>query len=116
MGWEVSQKDGKYRIWSTISDAWITDWISRKEAIRFYYDDAFMSFKKKIVEQFYKFPHMWSDYDSNSCNYIDDEEGYTRWKEWMALLNATTEPEEYVKLIDEIFDKISKGLNAEVEE
>jgi hypothetical protein len=116
MSWEASQKDGKYRIWSTISDAWLTDWIDRNEAIKLYYDCTLLGFKKKIIEQYYKFPHFWVSHDSNNCNIIYDEEGHRRFVEWMQLLNSKKDPDEYYKLIDEIYEKIMKTLNAEVEQ
>lgn len=114
MSWEITQKDGQYRIWSTISDTWLTDWIDRREAIRFYYDHALMDFKKRIIEEFYKFPHMWTDHDSNSCNRIDDEEGYRRYIEWLELLNSSMKDSKtYYKLVDEIYDRIMKALDIE---
>lgn len=40
MGWHVHHKDGKFAIWSTITDAYITPWETRKLIIEYYKDRA----------------------------------------------------------------------------
>ena len=111
MSWHVSRKGDKYRFWSTISDKHLSDWMSRNEAIKFYHDCALVDFKKNVIEQFYKFPHMWVDRDSNNYNRIDDEEGHKRWSEWLGLLSSTRDPDAYVELINETYEKIMKEID-----
>jgi hypothetical protein len=113
VGWRISRKDGKFRVWSTISNDWLTDWISRKEFIKFYHDDMLIDFKKKIVEQYYKFPHGWFDQDRLATAFISDEDGYGDHLRWMDKLNKTKDYDEYVKLVEEMYDQIMKELEEE---
>lgn len=114
MSWQIAQKDGKYRIWSTISDTWLTDWIDRKEAIKFYYDDALLKFKKRVIEEYYKFPHMWGLHnDISYARYIDDDQGYESLMQWLKALISKENPDEYCQLIEETYDKIMKELGTD---
>jgi hypothetical protein len=110
MGWRISRKDNQYRIWSTVSDEWLTEWMSRKEFIKFYHDDMLIDFEKKIIEQYYKFPHMWCDKDRLATALISDEEGYKAWVQWMKRLSETKDYDEYIKLVEETYDNIMKEL------
>lgn len=107
MAWKIAQKDGYYRIWSTVSDQWITDWVSRTEAIAIYYDDALCQFKKKVIEKYFSFPHHWSGDDG----IINDEEGHDRLLAWLETLSTKRE-DEYYQYIDETFEKIREELEA----
>lgn len=109
MGWEIAQRADKFRIWSTISDAWLTDWITREEAVQLYYDDALMIFKKQIIEKYLAFPHHWTEQGPGWRTLIINEEGSERYLAWMRELSEKSE-EEYEAFIDETFEGIMLTL------
>jgi hypothetical protein len=109
MGWQIAQKAGKFRIWSTVSDAWLTDWLIREEAVKFYYDDALLAFKKQVIEKYLSFPHHWPDHDSDRMKVIINEEGSERYIAWMEELRGKT-GEEYPAFINETFERIIKSI------
>lgn len=108
MGWQLSRKDDKFRIWSTISDSWLTDWISREEALAVWYDDALMDFKKKVIEKYLGFPCYWHDRDSNKV--FMDEDRHERLCQWLKKLSDMHDEGEYYRMIDEMFEKIKVEL------
>lgn len=110
MSWRIAQKNGLYRIWSTISDEWLTDWISRKEAIQFYYDDMLVDFKKRIIEKYKSFPNHCNSHDEPNT-LITDKEGYQEYMAWLHKLGNTKNADEYYALIDEEFSKIMADLD-----
>lgn len=112
MAWQLSRKDNLYRIWSTISDSWLTDWISREEALAVWYDSALMDFKKKVIEQYLKFPHFWSDRD-NHC-YIKDDVANERYVQWLHELSEKQNGDEYYQFVDEMFEKIKTELEVKL--
>ena len=109
MGWQIAQKAGKFRVWSTISDAWLTDWMTREEAIKFYYDDALMMFKKQIVEKCLSFPHHWPDHSGAYRKVIVNEEGSARYLAWMHELTSKS-TEEYAAFVDASFERILREM------
>ena len=110
MGWEIAQKAGKVRIWSTISDTWLTDWITREEAIKFYYEDALLAFKKQIIEKYLSFPHHWPEHSNRHRAVIINEEGNERCLAWMHELMHKSD-EEYDTFINETFEHIMRKIN-----
>ncbi len=109
MGWKISQKNGKYRIWSTISDAWLTKWIDRKEVIKFYHEQDLLDLKKKTIERYLAFPHFYSDRNSIISKFIVDTKRADNYSAWMEELTHKR-GEEYYAFIDETYDKIMKEL------
>lgn len=110
MGWTIAEKKGKYRIWSTNSDTWLTDWMSREEAITCYYQRSLYDFREKIIEQYLLFPHHWCRHDSGKIIYDDERnEAYSKWAE--ELLHKSGD--EYYAFIDAKFDEIMKKLKIE---
>lgn len=113
MGWQLSRKDDQYRIWSTISDRYITEWISRDEALAVWYDSALMDFKKKVIEKYLGFPCYWSDRDSRSNKIFMDEDRHVQLCQWLKKLSDTHDEDEYYKLVDEMYEKIRVELESE---
>lgn len=62
MSWTFQKKtvNGKdlYRIYTTVSDGWLTDWLTRNEVLRFMYQDRLRDFKVGIIEMCQNFPDM----------------------------------------------------------
>ncbi len=114
MGWQLSRKGDQYRIWSTISDQYVTEWISREEVLACWYDDALMQFKKKVIEQYLKFPHFWGNRDTHTL--ISDDAANERYGQWLHELSEKREEEAYYTFIDETFEKVRRERNKEVRE
>ncbi len=112
MGWEVAQKADKVRIWSTISDAWLTDWITRDEAIGFYYDNALLAFKKQVIQKVLSFPHYWPEHGKGRRAVIVNQEGSERYLAWMHELTSKSS-EEYDAFINETFNAIMESIRRE---
>ena len=113
MSWQLSRKGDRYRIWSTVSDQYITDWMSRNEALAVWYDDALMSFKKKVIEQYLLFPHHWGDQDSGRTTIIMDDERKEKLQQWLVQLSATQTAEDYETLVDEMYEMVAQELRAQ---
>jgi hypothetical protein len=112
MGWQIAQKKGKYRIWSTNEDRWLTNWVDRNKVILFYYEHALFDLKKRTIEQFMLFPHHWTNYTNSRL--IHDEEKSASYDDWMEQLIHKRD-EEYCEFVEEAFDKIMKELDVAVE-
>jgi hypothetical protein len=108
MGWQIAQRAGKFRIWSTVSDAWLTDWLTRDEAIKFYYDDALLAFQKKIIEKYFSFPHHWLQHDNRQV--IINQEGSEKYLAWLSELMDKPD-EEYAAFVNETFEQVMKDIN-----
>lgn len=113
MGWRVSRKITKtnkqrYRIWSTISDDWLTKWSSREEIIKFIEQDALFSYKLRVVEMYYKFPADWGDYDNEHISIIRDEK---RSDEYLKVMRRLLDAKNYNQAVEKEFEKIKKLLN-----
>jgi hypothetical protein len=112
MSWQLSHKDNQYRIWSTVSDQYITDWISQEEALAVWYDSALVDFKKKVIEHYLKFPHFWSDRDSHG--YIKDDVANERYGQWLHELSEMPDEENYRQFVDEWYEKINAELEGKL--
>ena len=110
MGWEIAQKAGKVRIWSTISDAWLTDWLTRDEALSFYYDDALLTFKKHVIKTCLSFPHHWPEHGNGRRAVCINQEGSDRYLAWIKEL-ASKPDEDYESFVDETFNTLLERLH-----
>lgn len=112
MGWQVSRrtlKSGKkqYRLWTTISDGWLTKWSSREEMLQYLAAHAEYDYKKTVVEFYYRFPHHFGDYDSKKVAIILDDEANKRYSDYnRRFLDA----KDCFDFIEEEFKKISQEL------
>src|SRR4051794_27764036 len=82
MGWLLKhrKKDNRWRIWTTVSDGWITDWLSESElkaelAARYEED-----FKLKVIEAYMSFPNGWFDKDTHKR--LLNQEGQQAYMDW----------------------------------
>lgn len=70
MSWLIDKKGKKYRIWSTVSDSWLTDWQSRDEIIDAIAYRWRRDLTRKIREERKNFPAGWfSSYDRRMYPY-----------------------------------------------
>lgn len=68
MSWNIeikeTGKETKYKIWSTIVDAYITDkWMTKEEIINFFFWHYFREFATKFLETAFTFPDGWHQKD-----------------------------------------------------
>lgn len=76
MGWLLKTKEEnevtKYKIWTTISDGWITEeWMTRDEIIKFLFWNKFYDFMDKFIEESITFPNGYYDKDTHKRNWDD---------------------------------------------
>ncbi len=59
MAWNVQHNKSKnlYRLWTTVADGWLTDWITREEAIDFIAEHKREQLEEKIEELKIDFPN-----------------------------------------------------------
>lgn len=85
MAWNISTKeiDGekKYKLYSTITDKYFTNWISKEEVLKVIFWQHFQDFMRGFMESSLRFPDGWKDKDSWTS--ISDENAR---KEWSDLL------------------------------
>lgn len=108
MGWQIAQKDGKYRIWSTISDAWVSDWIRREEVLRLHHQYEVLELKQQMIKEYHTFPALWTDRVTGKRLPLSQDQSKA-YSEWMDEL-ASKHDEEYGHFINETYDKIMKEL------
>lgn len=74
------EKDNKYRLWSTISDVWLTKWMTENEIKKDLATQLEYDYKVKIIERLWSFPHGYYDKDDNRMfNNWDAYRAFTRW-------------------------------------
>lgn len=104
MSWLLKhrKKDGKYRIWTTISDGWITDWLSEDEIKEYLRWREYADTKLKVIEHYMTFPAGWHDKDTHKPLSLDKSKFY----DWQ--LNALKKgAEEYEKEIDRKYEELT---------
>lgn len=116
MAMKISQRINKkgerqYRLWTTISDGWLTKWCSRKKALQYLAWDMEFHYKKRFIEVYYRFPHDFGDKDAGVMRCIVDEEGNKRLSEWNEKVMKSFESNYYYDLIESEYKKIMKELN-----
>jgi hypothetical protein len=50
MGWHIHFKNGKYAIWSTIVDDYVTTWGSEQEIKQYYIRKRLQDFAKQVIQ------------------------------------------------------------------
>lgn len=73
MGWKIKIDNEKYRIWSTIVDEYVTDFLTKDELIRFLFWHRFENLMKSMLEDMICFPHGWIDQKTNEYLNCDKE-------------------------------------------
>lgn len=108
MGWHIAQKDGKYRIWSTISDAWYSDWISREEVLKLQHHYELLELKQQLIKEYFTFPALWTDCGTGKRIPIEQQrdQAYAQWVQEL----ADKSDEEYEQFINETYEKIMREI------
>lgn len=111
MGWRFDKKGDKYRIWSTITDSYLTDWYSRKEILAYMYRYRIQDFKKDIIELYMSFPDKRRTMEGNKIH-IEQERRETH-SAWVQHLLYDLEGKEYEIEIERMFNEALEfmGMN-----
>lgn len=86
MGWTISiketKKETKYKIWSTIVDAYITEkWMTKKEIINFFFWHRFREFSDKFMEDCMTFPNGYTEQGTGKRIYNEDVlKGFSKFR------------------------------------
>ena len=59
MSWLVEKEKGKYRFWSTICDDWLSDWMTREEALNWLENMKKKGLKREMDKERDSFPDGW---------------------------------------------------------
>jgi hypothetical protein len=108
MGWQLKHraKDNKWRVWTTVSDGWITDWLTEDEAKTFLSYEYNEDYKLKVIKTYWTFPHGWSDRDTGKI--LDNREALIAFSEWHL---EATKSEDYYAEVDKKFAELT-GMKA----
>src|SRR5258708_30983025 len=83
MSWLLKQnkKTKKWRIWTTISDCYRTDWLTEEEMKSELSMEYGGDYKLRVIETYWTFPHGWYDKDTHQMfqNWKSMEE-FAEWK------------------------------------
>lgn len=114
MSWRVQyrEKDQQYRLWSTISDTWLTGWETRQTIQRYIAEEMLFDYKKKVIEMYLKFPHHWPDADGGGIRYMQDKAGHQAYGAWLETL-ASASHETYEELVEQKYQEAVKALELE---
>ncbi len=55
------EKDNKWRLWTTISDGWLTDWLTEEEMKEYIVFEYEMDHKLRVIDLCMKFPDGYYD-------------------------------------------------------
>lgn len=121
MGWllktkEEEGKETKYKIWTTVSDGWITEeWMTRDEIIKFLFWNKLYDFMDKFIEDSMTFPNGYHDKDTHKRNWDDKlaDEHYKFTKSTFGVKGIN-----YVKLKSNKFSEIlnANGIRVTIED
>lgn len=73
-------KDTKWRLWTTISDGWLTDWLTEEEMKAVLADDYKRDYKLKVIEAYWTFPHKY--YDKDTHKMFNNHKAMIEFGEW----------------------------------
>ncbi len=96
-------KDNKWRLWTTISDGWLTGWLNEKEVKKYRVDQIEFDAKLKVIEELMAFPNGFTDYDTHKRL----SGPVTDFYEWH--LEVLKSPD-YEKIVEAKYKESIKGL------
>lgn len=99
-------KDDKWRLWTTISDGWLTEWLTADDMKHELAEQYQTDYRVKVIEAFWTFPHGYYDKDTRSrhTNYAALE-AFTEWH--LAALRS----DDYYAALDSKFTELT-GVQA----
>ena len=96
---EYRESDQKYRFWSTVVDAWLTDWLDRDGCLHYLYERWLREFQKSFIKEYFCFPHNWCDKDRTLHK---NDVGWDLHRKWIEQLFEKAE-DEYDEFIEARF-------------
>jgi hypothetical protein len=107
MGWLLKhrKKDNKYRIWTTMSDGWITGWCTEDEIkaeIAFHWR---LDHMRKVIEEYMNFPTGWTDKDTYKRVPSDPNKHQAFFDWWDHALHCG----DYEGEIERKYNELTKG-------
>jgi hypothetical protein len=85
-----TDKGTKYRIWSTISDTYITKWSSRDEIIKYLFWERFNVVMQNFLEDAITFPNKWITKDDMKMISTDKSKFDEYWKLYQSTVTDNT--------------------------
>ena len=81
MGWRIKQNKTKtkYKVYSTVVDDYITEWLDKAGIIRFFFYEKFERLMEDMVKEMNNFPDRWTDVDTDK-RIINDENNNKAWE------------------------------------
>lgn len=107
MGWRFEQKDDKFRVWSTVVDDYLTDWLDRSQVLEYIYESRLRQFKKEIIEVSLTFPDKTMRVESNIFHSdMTRRDVHTKWIKALHLLKGDTHDTEIDRAFQEALDSM----------
>jgi len=107
VGWRLKEKNSKYRIWSTISDTYITDWLTRNEILIQLAEYKIIKAKEEAIDEYYRFPNMWSVNGKRNRDPIREQAYF----DWQTKLRALSD-NKYNTFVNKEYRRIMKELKS----
>lgn len=77
---QYREKDKKWRLWTTISDGWLTEWLTEQEMKEELAYDFQTDYKLRVIESYMTFPHGYFDKKTQKrLTDFDKVQAFTEW-------------------------------------
>lgn len=106
------EKDNKWRMWSTISDQWITDWLTEDEVRRALVTALEYHYKVEVIERIWSFPHGYYEKDISFKDGRPFNKSFNNWEGYKAFTKwdlEATRSDDYYAAVDKKFKELTKG-------
>lgn len=100
---EHRESDDKWRVWSTISDIWMTDWLTLDEIKEYFSLDKLFQAKIDIIQIYWTFPN---NYSSKDGKIISNNAVYRSFLDWQ--LDAIKSGN-YGDMVDAKYKELTRG-------
>lgn len=99
------EKDNMWRAWTTMSDAWLTDWMSESEMKAYLVWRRERRYKLDVIEIIMSFPHGYSKKDDSLRAFRGPITDFYDWHTEILNDHST-----YDDKIDQKYNELTKGL------
>lgn len=104
-------KGGKFKIWSTVSDSYITTALTKKEAVKYLISELEVEYKLKAIELFYTFPNNFYAKDGGlDYKLIRTEDFKERHSDYYDWLTQALDSDDYYLEVNKKFNEIYEKL------
>lgn len=95
-------KDGKWRLWSSISDAWLTDWLTEDEMKQEIAAEHVLRYKLSVIEALWTFPYGYYEKDTHKRLHNADD-AHKAFLDW---LSKASQSDDYCEQVNKKFDEM----------